>query len=345
MLLVIVLWGLYQIRPDSANGRILVWKCSLEMIDQKPLFGHGKGGFMAHYMNYQAHWLASRPEYSYADLADNIKTPFNEWIKILCEYGFAGFVLSLAVVAGLFRRWRKQSDQTDCSCAGLSLVAIMCCSLFSYPFSYPFIWTIVLVDIWILLKDSHLTHYKYFRYLSSVCSLTFALLVSFELTKDIPAQIEWKRLTDSSPFENSEQAFKQYDKLIKKLGSNPYFLYNYAAELYDDGRWKDCLKIAEQCCELWSDYDLEMLMGDACFNLGDYPNAESHYGLSAQMCPCRFFPLYDLMEIYRKQKRWEEYEAMAKQIINKPIKVHSEDVERIKIQAEKYWQVLILENY
>lgn len=43
---------LYKI--DSANGRMLIWKCSWEMIKENPLLGHGIGSFKANYMDYQA---------------------------------------------------------------------------------------------------------------------------------------------------------------------------------------------------------------------------------------------------------------------------------------------------
>lgn len=33
--------GLFFIKKDSANGRLLIWKCSTQLILQKPLLGHG----------------------------------------------------------------------------------------------------------------------------------------------------------------------------------------------------------------------------------------------------------------------------------------------------------------
>jgi hypothetical protein len=37
--------GLYFLKKDSADGCLLIWCCSLEMIQDKPLSGHGSGGW------------------------------------------------------------------------------------------------------------------------------------------------------------------------------------------------------------------------------------------------------------------------------------------------------------
>jgi len=50
--LAVLITGLYFYKKDSANGRLLIWRCSWEMIKDKPLTGYGHGGFKANYMNY-----------------------------------------------------------------------------------------------------------------------------------------------------------------------------------------------------------------------------------------------------------------------------------------------------
>ena len=54
----VMLVGLYCWKKDSADGRLLVWNCSLEMLADAPLTGHGPDAFQAEYMDYQAGWLA-----------------------------------------------------------------------------------------------------------------------------------------------------------------------------------------------------------------------------------------------------------------------------------------------
>jgi O-antigen ligase len=67
------------------------------MIKEKPLFGHGVGGFKANYMNYQARYFEEHPDSKYAMLADNVNRPFSEYLLLLTEYGLAGFALFLVL--------------------------------------------------------------------------------------------------------------------------------------------------------------------------------------------------------------------------------------------------------
>jgi O-antigen ligase len=74
---VLALSGLYFMKKDSADGRLLIWRCTYEMVKDKPLFGYGQGGFKANYMNYQAKYFEEHPNSRYAMLADNVNRPFN----------------------------------------------------------------------------------------------------------------------------------------------------------------------------------------------------------------------------------------------------------------------------
>lgn len=44
-------------KKDSADGRLLIWRCAMPMLQQNWLTGYGTGGFEAHYMDYQADYL------------------------------------------------------------------------------------------------------------------------------------------------------------------------------------------------------------------------------------------------------------------------------------------------
>lgn len=48
---------LFYQKKDSANGRLLIWKVTSEMIMDKPVFGHGINTFQAKYMDYQAQYF------------------------------------------------------------------------------------------------------------------------------------------------------------------------------------------------------------------------------------------------------------------------------------------------
>ena len=146
--LAVLITGLYFYKKDSANGRLLIWRCSWEMIKDKPLAGHGQGGFKANYMNYQAAYFEAHPDSKQAMLADNISRPFNEYIGLLVNYGLFGFLLFLLFVFYLIRTFRRIKEKTITTCiAAWCLTAVAIFAFFSYPPRYPFVWVAGLLSV------------------------------------------------------------------------------------------------------------------------------------------------------------------------------------------------------
>jgi O-antigen ligase len=49
--------ALYSLKKDSADGRILIWQSTWNMVLDKPVAGHGYGAFNEKYMLYQADYF------------------------------------------------------------------------------------------------------------------------------------------------------------------------------------------------------------------------------------------------------------------------------------------------
>lgn len=80
----------------SINTRLLIWKTTLNMIKDNPLFGSGIGTFKINYQNYQADYLQENPE--------NIKywikagEAHNEYLQIWAELGIIGLGIFLLII-------------------------------------------------------------------------------------------------------------------------------------------------------------------------------------------------------------------------------------------------------
>ena len=145
--------GLYFLKQDSANGRLLIWSVSWEMFKDAPLTGHGAGSFLAQYMEYQADYLMTHPDSPYALLAADVKVPFNEYIKLLVEFGLLGFIAVCVLVLYLWREYKRSQDPLKAS-ALQSLIGIAVFAFFSYPSEYFCVILILLFDIAIICRDS-----------------------------------------------------------------------------------------------------------------------------------------------------------------------------------------------
>ena len=137
---------LYHQKKDSANGRLLIWRVSSEMIKDRPVLGHGYGAFKAKYMDYQAGYFKNNPGSDYALLADNVKHPFNEFIKVAVEFGIAGLLVVLFfILFALLKIVKSGKENRGLVLSGIVSFLVFAC--FSYPLQYVAVWLLLVFYI------------------------------------------------------------------------------------------------------------------------------------------------------------------------------------------------------
>lgn len=328
--------GMYFMKKDSANGRLLMMLCGWEMIKERPISGYGINGITAHYMDYQAKWLAAHPNSSLKVLADNVKHVFNEYLAIGIRYGLIGILAFIGIILFLLHSYRK-SPSKEGKCALMSLVCMGILACFSYPFTYPFIWLVLIIDIYIILRQAYpfpKLHNAKIRYTLSILILITSCTLLTKILLRIDAELKWGKAVHIPLSEKQKENFSNYQVLIPILGNNPYFLYNYAVELFLAKQYEEALNQAKYCRKYWADYHLEILQGDILHHLKRDNEAEGHYRLASQMCPIRFIPLYKLYSIYKENRQTEKAKELGEIILQKPIKVNSITIQTIKKQIK-----------
>ena len=333
LLLFVFIASVTYFKTDSVKGRMLIWRCTLDLINSDIWLGQGWGAFAAHYMDVQANYFMRHPDSGYAFFADNVTHPFNEILSVLVVGGLFGFAVLLLYIFFLFYCYKKAPSDVGIASL-LSLVGIFVCSLFSYPFTYPFTWFIVLLSSWILIHNAfhELLISSGMKLLMRACILLIVSFGTLGLCDRIKAELSWKHTYEYVT--NIDERLSAYKSLINRLGENPFFLYNYAIELYKAKHYNDCLLVAQRCRDYWADYDLELLLGNTCQELNQLQEAELHYQEAARMCPIRFLPMYRLALLYRKWGKMEKSDSIAREILHKPIKVLSPEISAIKTEMQ-----------
>ncbi len=79
-----------------------------------------------------------------------------------------------------------------------------------------------------------------------------------------------------------------------------------------------------------------MLMADNYNKKGEPEKAIQIYQHASNMVPCRFLPLYQIFDIYRKTGQTNMAVKYSTEIINKKVKIPSLAIDSIKSEAEEY---------
>lgn len=325
--ILVLLFLIYRFKADSANGRLLIWRVSLDMFREKPIFGWGPGGFLAHYMDHQADYLSSHPDTRFLLLADNCNNPFNEYILVLVNYGITGIVCLSLLLLLLFKKLSSLNCEHKKLLISLAVV-LMSLSMFSYPFSVPFVWVLTgLIFLAAIIPKNSITC----SLVSSICLVAIVVSVPKLLNER-----KWKIIMRESMAGNTEAVLPDFQQLYEKMYYNGQFMYNYAAELHFSNHYDESLKIMKECVALLNDYDVQMILGDDYQQTGDSLSAIKHYTYASQMVPSKLLPHYYTMRLYTDMGDSVMAIKTAEKILSMDVKVkRSKAVQKIITEAKE----------
>ncbi|MEO8885543.1 MAG: O-antigen ligase family protein [Mucilaginibacter sp.] len=141
----ITAYYLYHLKKQSADGRLLVWKLSLNIIKDHPFNGIGQEKFSARIIEYQSAYFKVHPDRMITEgrLADTVYYTFNDLLQIAVEQGVVGLILFGMVLFNMFKAARQvvnnvafsRSAYANAAIIGTisSAVIILVSGLFSYP--------------------------------------------------------------------------------------------------------------------------------------------------------------------------------------------------------------------
>jgi O-antigen polymerase len=327
---------LFYLKKDSANGRLLIWNISICMIKDQPLTGHGNGGFRKSYMDYQAQYFRNHPESKHRLLAGNTMHPFNEFIKIAVEYGLISLLVVITLILWILFKL-KHSRQDTRYVAISAFLAFLIIASFSYPSQYIAVWLLLTWYFLMLIPEAK---WKFSNSKMNTLLRTAGLIIGlagfYYSISYAKAEIRWKDMAMMALKNNTKGLFSKYKSLYPQLKNDPFFLYNYGAELNIAGQYKESIHILKECNKALSDYYLTLLTGDAYSNLGMHRDAIASFQKAACMIPSRFIPLNNLLDIYTEIGDAKSALKIAVKISKKKIKVPSQTVYQIIAKANHF---------
>lgn len=125
-------------QDPSINTRFLIWKTTLEMIKDRPIFGSGIGAFKMNYLNYQAEFLKNNPYYiKYSGKAGEAH---NEYLQVWAEIGIIGLGIFIGIILmfySLIINYLKKNDNDKEKIIVFGLVLGVTCFLIHCLFTFP----------------------------------------------------------------------------------------------------------------------------------------------------------------------------------------------------------------
>jgi len=357
--------GFYLFKQGSADGRLLIWRITTQMIKTKPITGYGAGAFNALYMDEQARWFASgKGSETQALVAGSPEAPFNEFLKLWLEKGLIGLLLVGALLFYLIKKQhpkensltaQDESINTHSLNQGLivalqgALISLLVFSLFSYPFDISSFLLQLVVAVAVLSRFSKpVIELKGTRKLLATLPLSLIVLCSViyfvpQRTAYYQALKTWQQADRLYNMGAYNSAVEAYEEAAPTLKSNGLFLQMYGKALNMDAQYEKSNEVLTLAQERFSSQIIQNTLGDNHKALGNFIDAETAYSKSTYMIPSLIYPKYLLAKLYTESGQHKKARQAAEAILNSNVKVESlatreimNEMKNIVTQSEGY---------
>ncbi|MEN8765391.1 MAG: O-antigen ligase family protein [Wenyingzhuangia sp.] len=335
-------YALFHLKKDSTNGRVFIWKRTIELISDDPLTGVGFHKFGSMYPTYQASHLEHYPNDPNRFLANDINHPFNEYLYFLAELGLIGFIFFILLLTFVFLAyWHQRKQMSNVLLASYGgVLSFVVLSFFTYPFQ---IFSIqFLVFFFMVVIASSLGKNPFFIipkqiivWVSGALCVLMVLVSNTEF-KRFKREIYGHQIDRSNQLFYWKTRYRMLENLYELNRTNGRFLSAYGIELTMHKEYEEAIKILQEATHYTKTADLYLHLGISFEERSDFDQAKAAYEMATSMVPHKFLPKYRLVYLYDKIGLKNEALYLAKRILVTPAKVHSKSVVKIKHEMRKY---------
>lgn len=237
---------LYQMKKTSADGRLLIWETSWQMVKERPWEGCCYGLFERNYNLKQAHRIQNKDITKTAKAnARCVFSAYNEPLEQTVQGGMPGGILFTALWIGFLLKARKQ---TPLHIALATSVCIL--SMVNFLINGTIVWMITLL-IWARIasieSDERPSISPHIR--SGITILLLSWAIPHILHKAQAHQVLKQNQIDYH--RNPEKSIETLHKYKAKAGTSEAYLRIYGQALLRNGQIEDAKAVLEEASN-WS---------------------------------------------------------------------------------------------
>lgn len=351
-------WGIYQINPESAQGRLFIWRITLNIFEDHPITGIGYGRYEVEYLNYQANFFDSPSNTSYFDRAANLKQADNEYLQVLAETGLMGFVLFVLLLAVFFitayRILKETKSRNEENWPVLALVTtvmvIAIHSLVDNPLkTLP---TLILFYFALGMVSWQATHLGLYsvagKFKISIKNHLILLLLgigmlaynAYDAILKGKGYIHWREGQERVREGNWLQGIEEYKQAIKTLSNKGELQFHLGAAYAYTKQTGKALPLLKKSQETFNDKNIYLVQGTSLLQLGRYKEAETSFLTALRMYPKLLLPQLWLAEMYLQNNRRCGAIDRLREIVTIRPKVMTEEAKSIKRDAKRLLELI-----
>ena len=327
---------LFVLKPDSARGRLFMWKITCRAIAEKPLTGYGIHNFAAAYGNAQETYFAAGDYEPWEErVAGSPEYAFNEYLQVAVELGIPLAVCLLVVVVLCLYRGVRKGRYGICG----AILSLMIFSFSSYPLQLP-----VFIVTFGGLLVACLFGADRWQWLG--VAVLVGIIGGFRLKNDLQVEQacrEWMNarvLYSAGAYQSAE---KEYGRLYPLLRDRASFLFEYGHGLHKQQQFSKSNRILKEALQRSCDPMILNVIGKNYQQMGDCLSAEDWFIRSTHRLPGRIYPYYLLAKLYAEPsfRQPDKFEKMKWMVLTKEPKVHSTAIRQMREEIKKIQLIFV----
>ena len=236
-------------------------------------------------------------------VADKMKTPENEYIKILLETGVIGLALILSAIGIFVYAFYKLEDKKNNPITGfaLGIMAILIAAFFSFPFHEIPLILIIALMLGIVVDNSGFKNYFIVEKANNLIYASIILLTvvaSIGLWNIMSVKQSWR--TAALEAQKGNFIEEKYKNLYTDLKNNPEFLENYGTELAISQKYNESIKLLDEAMHYTLDGKILCAQAENYFQTNQLEKAKNVYQVATNILPTEIYPKYREMNFYFK---------------------------------------------
>lgn len=351
--LVLPFWVVFRINPDSALGRLFIWRITWNMFADAPLIGIGYDRYKVEYLNYQAKFFDETANPMHFDRAANLKQADNEYLQILAESGIEGFLLFIILAISIYvmiyhilkapNGGKEEGRITLVLASSITIVllhSLVDNPLRNLPLQLFYVYCLGIISLMAkqlgLFAVFRSSRWSFHRNLVPV--VTVLGLLAYSVLNVIDrgaAYIHWQNGQNFVEQGKWAEGIEEYLRAHSELPYEGEIQFHLgAAYAYVEQPLK-ALPLLEGSKTSFNDKNIYIVEGSALFQLGRYQEAEQSFRTALRMYPNLLLPRLWLAEMFLRTNREKEGISLLRQIATIQPKVLTDEAKRIKRDAER----------
>ena len=327
-IVVLGITGAFILKPDSALGRLFMWKITCKAIINHP-WGCEKG-FAFAYGEAQETYFAQEDYAGWEErVAGSPEYAFNEYLSLALTEGIAVCVLILVLVEICLRMGVKRGRYGICG----AILSLLVFSFSSYPMHFP---AFVVAGVCLLLACG-IGDVIGKPLILCICLILWTGGCMEKWRQEEDACRKWvyaRMLYYSGAYKAANEAYGELYPILKDRGA---FLFEYGHSLHKSFLYSDSNKYLEEACLYSTDPMVLNVIGKNYQELHCYEQAETFFYKAIHRLPGRIYPYYLLANLYAEPDFYnpDKLKEVAGIVLTKEPKVHSTAIKEMRSKVRE----------